>query len=163
MNRIAILVIEDEPEVREAIARDLESFAGHFPIELTEDVEDARTVMAELLVGGDRVGLALCDHLLPGERGVDYLVELNADPGTRPIRKVLITGQAGLEDTIRAVNEADLDHYIAKPWTADELHAVVREQLTEYVLAEVEDLLPYVNILDGPRLLEAISEQSWGR
>ena len=34
MNRIAILVIEDEPEVREAIARDLESFAGHFQIEL---------------------------------------------------------------------------------------------------------------------------------
>ncbi len=48
---------------------------------------------------------------------MDFLVELNGDPATRPIRKVLITGQAGLEDTIRAVNEADLDHYIAKPWT----------------------------------------------
>ena len=163
MNRIAILVIEDEPEVREAIARDLESFAGHFPIELTEDVEDARTVMAELVVGGDRVGLALCDHLLPGERGIDYLVELNADPGTRPIRKVLITGQAGLEDTIRAVNEADLDHYIAKPWTVENLHEVVREQLTDYVIDNEDDLLPFVSVLNGTRLMEEIAARGFDR
>ncbi len=38
MNRIAILVIEDEPEVREAIFRDLETFADFFQIELAEDV-----------------------------------------------------------------------------------------------------------------------------
>ena len=44
-----------------------------------------------------------------------------------------MTGQAGLEDTVRAVNEANLDHYIAKPWDAEALQAIVREQLTEYV------------------------------
>jgi two-component system chemotaxis response regulator CheY len=163
MNRIAILIIEDEPEVREAIARDLESFTGHFQIELTEDVADARTVMAELTAAGDRVGLALCDHLLPGERGVDYLVELNEDPVTRPIRKVLITGQAGLEDTVRAVNDADLDHYIAKPWTVENLHEVVREQLTDYVIDNEEDLLPFVAILDGARLMAAIAGRGFDR
>ncbi len=161
MNRIAILVIEDEPEVREAIFRDLESFAGRFLIELAEDVGDARTVMDELSASGDRVGLALCDHLLPGERGVDFLVELNADPVTRRIRKVLITGQAGLEDTVRAVNEADLDHYIAKPWTVENLHEVVRQQLTDYVIDNEEDLLPFVAVLDGARLMAAISERGF--
>lgn len=163
MNRIAILVIEDEPEVREAVARDLESYADHFQIELAEDVEDARAVMAELQSSGDRVGLALCDHLLPGERGVDYLVELNQSPDTRGIRKVLITGQAGLEDTVRAVNEADLDHYIAKPWTLDNLHAVVEEQLTDYVLENEDDLLPYVSILDGARLMAAVADRGFDR
>ena len=163
MNRIAILVIEDEPEVREAIFRDLESFAGRFLIELAEDVGDARTVMDELSASGDRVGLALCDHLLPGERGVDFLVELNADPVTRRIRKVLITGQAGLEDTVRAVNEADLDHYIAKPWTVENLHEVVRQQLTDYVIDNEEDLLPFVAVLDGARLMAAISERGFDR
>ncbi len=163
MNRIAILVIEDEPEVREAISRDLEGFTDTFQIELAEDVADARAVMAELSAGGDRVGLALCDHLLPGERGVDFLVELNEDPATRPIRKVLITGQAGLEDTIRAVNEADLDHYIAKPWTVENLHEVVRQQLTDYVIESDEDLLPFVAILDGARLMAAIAERGFDR
>ena len=163
MSRIAILIIEDEPEVREAIARDLGSFAASFRIELAEDVDDARTVMAELTAGGDRVGLALCDHLLPGERGVDYLVELNGDPATRPVRKVLITGQAGLEDTVRAVNEADLDHYIAKPWTVENLHDVVREQLTTYVIENEEDLLPFVSVLDGPRLMNAVAGRGFDR
>lgn len=163
MNQIAILVIEDEPEVREAVARDLADFASHFIIELAEDVEDARSVMAELAGHGDRVGLALCDHLLPGERGVDYLVELNEAPDTRSIRKVLITGQAGLEDTIRAVNEADLDHYIAKPWTVQNLHEVVQEQLTDYVLENEEDLLPYVPVLDGARLMAAIADRGFDR
>lgn len=163
MNRIAILVIEDEPEVREAVSRDLESFADHFLIELAEDVEDARTVMAELKASGDRVGLALCDHLLPGERGVEYLVELNGNAATRAIRKVLITGQAGLEDTIRAVNDADLDHYIAKPWNVEDLHEVVRKLLTDYVIENEDDLLPFVSVLDGARLMAIIADRGFDR
>ena len=119
--------------------------------------------MTELIASGDRVGLALCDHLLPGERGVDYLVELNGDPATRPIRKVLITGQAGLEDTIRAVNEADLDHYIAKPWTVENLHEVVREQLTDYVIDNEEELLPFVAVLNGAKLMAAIARHGFDR
>jgi two-component system chemotaxis response regulator CheY len=163
MSDITILVLEDEPEVRTAIARDLEPFADSFRVELADVADDARSVITETHETGGEVGLILCDHLLPGLRGTDFLIELDRDPATAPMRKVLITGQAGHEDTIRAINEGGLDHYIAKPWTVEDLHAVVRKQLTEYVLAEVEDLLPYVNILDGPRLLEAISERGWDR
>lgn len=163
MNRIAILVLEDEPEVRAAVVRDLAPFADAFRIEASDDADDARTLIAEMNTGGDAVGLILCDHLLPGVRGTDFLVELDTDPATASMRKVLLTGQAGHEDTIRAINQGGLDYYIAKPWNAEGLQAVVRRQLTEYVLAECEDLLPYVNILDGPRLLEAISASGWDR
>lgn len=163
MSQIVILVLEDEPEVRDAVVRDLEPFAGTFPVEVTEDADDARQVIAELQSRGDTVGLILCDHLLPGLRGTDFLVELDGDPDTRSMRKVLLTGQAGHDDTIRAINEGGLDHYVAKPWTRQELQRVVRSQLTEFVLAEAEDLLPYVNTLDGPRLLEEISNRGWDR
>ena len=159
MNKVTILCVEDEPEVRDAVLRDLEPFAGVFRIEAAEDVVEAREVLAECAADGDPVGMILCDHLLPGETGVDFLVELHADPDTASLRKVLITGQAGQEDTIRAVNEADLHHYIAKPWAPEQLQAVVRAQLTEYVLAEADDLLPFVSVLDGPRLLEAVSHR----
>jgi len=163
MNRIAILIIEDEVEVRDALTRDLEPFAETFRIEAAEAIADARSVLAQLEQEGDRLGLALCDHVLPGEKGVDFLVALNQNPQTRSVRKVLITGQAGLNDTIKAVNEADLDHYIAKPWSKEGLHEVVRTELTEYVLREVDELQPYVRILDGPRLLEAISQRAADR
>lgn len=154
---IAILCVEDEPEVRDAIVRDLKPFAGHFRIEAAEDVDDAKQVLADCSKDGDSVGLVLCDHVLPGEQGVEFLIELDGDPATRSIRKVLLTGQAGQDDTIKAINDAHLDHYVSKPWAAEELLGVVREQLTEYVLQQPESLLPYVEVLDGPRLLDAIS------
>lgn len=163
MSDVFILVVEDEPAVRDAIARDLAPFTPAFRIEVTEDASDARAVLEEIAADGHRVGLVLCDHLLPGERGTDFLIALHGDPATHPIRKVLITGQAGHEDTIRAINEADLDHYIAKPWQPEELQRVVRNELTGWVIDHADDLLPYVAALDGPRLMEAIARRRTDR
>ena len=106
MNKIAILCVEDESEVREAVLRDLKPFADAFRIEAAEDVNDARDVLKELADDGVELGIALCDHMMPGESGVEFLVSLQNDENYRDARKVLITGQAGLEDTVRAVNEA---------------------------------------------------------
>lgn len=161
MSAIVILCLEDESEVREAIVRDLEPFASTFPIEATEDAHEARQVVEECLAEGKKIGLALCDHLLPGESGVDFLVSLGKRQETASTRKVLVTGQAGLEDTIKAVNEAGLDHYIAKPWRVDEFRDVVRRQLVEYVLQEEMDLLPYIQVLEDERLLEAMRERGY--
>ena len=163
MNRIVILVLEDEPEVRTAVLGDLRPFEGHFRIEAAGDAEEAAEVVAECLSEGDGLGLILCDHLLPGLRGTDFLVQLNRRPETAEARKVLLTGQAGHEDTIRAVNEADLDHYLAKPWDPAELQAVVRTLLTDFVVARGGDLLEYVSVLEGDRLLEAFRRRAWDR
>ncbi len=158
MSRIVILCVEDEPEVRDAVLRDLAPFKPLMRIEAAEDVADARDVLKECDEDGDPIGLVLCDHLMPGVRGVDFLVELHKNPDYAATRKVLLTGQAGLDDTIKAVNSAGLHHYVAKPWKLDDLLAVVREQLTEYVLQTEEDMIPYVGVLDGARLLEAIAK-----
>ena len=163
MSDIAILVVEDEPEVREAISRDLLPFRETFRIEVAEDAEDARAAMEDCAARGERVALVLADHLLPGERGTDFLISLHRDPETAAIKKVLITGQAGHDDTIRAINEAGLDHYIAKPWEPDALHEVVRDLLTDWVLENTSDVLPFVAVLDGPRLLENMSQRPWDR
>jgi response regulator RpfG family c-di-GMP phosphodiesterase len=156
MSQIIILCIEDEREVLDALVRDLQPFTGAFRIEAAETVEEARPLVRQWIDRGDSVGLVLADHLLPGTNGVEFLIELNHDPATQPTRKVLVTAQAALEDTIKAVNDADLDHYIAKPWSAAELHEVVRRLLTDYVLENVENVLPYMKILDAPRLMEKI-------
>jgi response regulator RpfG family c-di-GMP phosphodiesterase len=160
MNRLVILCIEDEDEVRDAVVRDLEVFEPAFMVEMAEDADDARQVVEEVMAAGDKIALVIADHRLPGMQGTDFLIELHGQPNTAAARKVLLTGQAGHEDTIRAINQADLDHYISKPWTEEELHSVVREQLTEYVLRNVEDVLPFVAILDGPRLLQRLAEET---
>lgn len=163
MSDLTILIVEDENEVRQAIGRDLAPFVGPFRLEYAEDAEDARLALADTQARGERVALVLCDHLLPGERGTDFLIALHGDSETRAIKKVLITGQAGHEDTIRAINEADLNHYIAKPWDPRDLQSVVRDLLTDWVLDEVKDVLPYVQVLDGPRLLDRMTKRAWDR
>lgn len=160
MNRLVILCIEDEDEVRDAVMRDLELFEPVFLVEMAEDADDARQATQEIAAAGDRVALVIADHRLPGMQGTDFLIELHHNPATAAAHKVLLTGQAGHEDTIRAINEAGLDHYIAKPWTAEELHAVVREQLTEYVLDNIDDVLPYMAVLDAPRLLDRLADDT---
>ena len=160
MNRIAILTVEDETEVRQAIERDLEPFSATFRIEAAEDVADAREVIRTIGRDGDRLGLLLCDHRLPGTSGVDFLTELESDPAQAGLRKVLVTGQADQQDTIRAINAGGLDSYIAKPWSGDELRKTVARQLTEFLLDRDLDPLPYLGILDDPRLLERIGRGS---
>ena len=157
MNELVILVVEDEPEVRAAVVRDLAPLTGKIRVDEAESFDDALAAMSEAAADGDRVALVLADHRLPGRTGVDLLVQLHNDPATAPIRKVLITGQAGHQDTIRAINSADLDHYIAKPWTPDDLRATVVEQLTDFVIDQGLDLLDHLDVLDAPRLLEAYS------
>ncbi|MDY6213145.1 MAG: response regulator [Schaalia hyovaginalis] len=153
---LAILSLEDEADVREALERDLEDFWGRIRLEIAEDADDAWAAVEEIAADGDELALVLSDHRLPGRSGVDFLVELVKDPRFTSTRTVLVTGQADQDDTIRALNEAGLDHYIAKPWDPERLRRVVRDQLTEFVLEEGIDPLPYLPLLDGVRVMEAI-------
>jgi two-component system chemotaxis response regulator CheY len=160
MNRITILSLDDEPEVRQAIARDLEPFTPLFRVEVAEDVEDAREVINAIDDDGDRVGVILCDHRMPGTSGVEFLIQLETEDNHKGIRKVLVTGQADQQDTIRAINTGGLDHYISKPWQAEALQAIVRDQLTGYILDQDIDPVPFLSLLDDPRLFERIAKGS---
>lgn len=156
MADILILAVEDEPEVRDALERDLSEFAGVFALEMADDAEEASTVVAEYLDAGTSLGLVLADHVLPGVTGVDLLVSLHQSPDTTKAKKILITGQASHADTIRAINEANLSFYIAKPWDPENLCRAVREALTAYVIETVDNVLPYVGVLDGAALMDVV-------
>ena len=140
---LTILSLEDEADVRDALERDLEQFWDKIRLEVAEDVDDAWAVIDEIVEDGDELAL-------------DFLVELMKDERFGATRTVLVTGQADQSDTIRAVNQAGLDYYIGKPWDPEELRAAVRDQLTEYVLESGVNPLPYVSVLDGVRVMEAI-------
>jgi len=157
--KLVVLVLEDEPGVRDALVRDLGEFRDTVRVEAADDVPDARAVLEEIAADGDLLALVLADHRLPGVTGVDFLVELHHQRGTAATRKVLVTGQADLDDTVRAVNAAGLDRYIAKPWDPDELAAVVRDQLSAFVVDTGMDPLPHLRVLDPERVLPALRDR----
>jgi response regulator RpfG family c-di-GMP phosphodiesterase len=152
--QIFILVVEDELEVMEALVNDLEQFEEYFPIESANSSEEAKQVVEDIYTSGNEIGLVLCDHVMPGQNGVDFLIELQTNNEQHDAKKVLVTGQAGLEDTIQAINNAQLDHYIAKPWTKEQLEEVVTTQLTNYIMDRRYNPMQYMMILDSVRLSE---------
>ena len=156
--KLTILILEDEPEVRAALERDLIDFTSYVRVEPAEDVEDAWDIIDEVDEAGDVVALALCDHRMPGTTGVEFLVQMMDDERTALTRKVLVTGQADLSDTIRAVNEADLDQYIAKPWDGDAMREIVRQMLTDYVELAGMNPMPYLGALDQARAMQLLKE-----
>lgn len=155
-SKIYIFVVEDEPEVLDAIVRDLEEFEEKFPIEMADSAEESRELIDALINDGHEIGIILCDHVLPGQNGVELLVEMQKKPSTEHTRKVLITGQAGLDETVRAVNEADLKHYIAKPWDKDNLVETTRKLLTDYVIEQRDNPMEFMSTLDGERIADYI-------
>lgn len=158
--KLAILILEDEPEVRAAVQRDLIEFTTVLRVEPAEDVPDAWELIDEITQDGDILAVAVCDHRLPGTTGIDFMGQMMNDQRTQLTRKVLLTGQADLADTVRAVNEAGLDQYLAKPWKAAELQEVVSTMLTDYIeLAEL-DPTPYVSVLDQVRAMEMTRQLS---
>jgi CheY-like chemotaxis protein len=159
MSTIYILCIEDEAEVLDVIVNDISALEIVFPIEVGVTANEARKVIDEIIDNGDRIGLILCDHVLPGENGVELLVELQDRPETKETRKVLLTGQAGLDATVKAVNKAGLNRYIAKPWDKEDLVEICREELTHYVIKTTTNLLPFMGILNAEKLSEAMRER----
>ena len=156
MNQICILCVDDEPEVLEAIERDLREFDDVFPVEIAESAQEARKLWEQIDSRGDRLGLIVCDHLMPGETGVELLVSMERSSTAGSARKVLLTGQAGHEDTVEAINLARLDYYISKPWTGEHLQEIVRKLLTEFVLEHCTDPMSYMAVLDARKIAESI-------
>ncbi|OLQ74895.1 hypothetical protein BIT28_13120 [Photobacterium proteolyticum] len=159
MNKYLILCVDDEREVLDSVLHDLGSLEEHFIIEAAESVDEAKEVLADAIADHIPLALILCDHIMPGETGIDFLIELKQQSETTRSRRVLLTGQAGLEETVQAVNHASLDYYISKPWDGDQLKDVVIDQLTTYIIDNEKELMPWARILDTGRIMMALSDK----
>ncbi len=157
MKKYLILCVDDEREVLDSVVQDLSRFEAHFIIEGAESVAEAKEVIAEYADDDIKLALILCDHIMPEQTGISFLIELNQYETTRPAKKLLLTGQADLEDTIQAVNSASLDYYIAKPWQKDELVRTLTQQLTQYMVDNETDLMPWGKVLDTEKIFNAIA------
>lgn len=115
ISRRDILVIEDEPLVADAVVK----VCGAEGMAVTV-VETATEGLRLLSTAPFR--LVLCDIMLPEMDGFAFLKEL-ADRGQdNPV--VMMTGYSTMENAVRSLIMGAVD-YIPKPFTADELLAVV--------------------------------------
>ncbi|MAE86880.1 MAG: hypothetical protein CMB80_29360 [Flammeovirgaceae bacterium] len=148
MDKLYIICVDDQREVLNALTEDLEVFEKYLKIEECESVNEALDVMEEVDTEGNYVSLLITDQVMPNNTGVDLLKKLSEDSRFGSTKTILLTGQATHKDTIEAINSAHLNHYVEKPWKKDELHAVIKTLVTQYLLDKGLDYQPYMDILD---------------
>lgn len=103
-----ILVVDDSPDVRLALATILED-AGHEIVE----AEDGDQVFD--LAISENPDLVLLDVMMPRVNGFDALATLKADTRTNPIPVIMVTAKGRPEDMAMARSLGAVE-YITKPW-----------------------------------------------
>ena len=114
MQTTRVLVVDDEPTVREVVVGYLRR-DGH---EVSE-AEDGPSAMA-LLDGGD-FDLVVLDMMLPGVNGLDILRRIR-QMGDMPV--IMLTARAEESDRVAGL-ELGADDYVVKPFSPRELAARV--------------------------------------
>ena len=157
MRELSIVVVDDQVEVGQAITRDL-AHLDKTQVFVTGSADEARAAIEDLCDHDQLVAALLVDCVMPGESGVELLQSLAHHQQIRHTRRIMITGQATQQDTIAAINSGDLHRYVEKPWQAEVLQRLVREELTRYVISAGIDAEPYNETLIATLLRDAAAQ-----
>lgn len=138
MPKPAILTVDDDPAVSQAVTRDLRArYGADYQIMRASSGAEALGVLKELALRARPVALIASDQRMPEMTGVEFLEEAQVHaPGAK---LVLLTAYADTEAAIHAINEIGLDHYLLKPWDppAERLYPVLDELLSDWQAVQV--------------------------
>ncbi|MEM7584332.1 MAG: response regulator transcription factor [Acidobacteriota bacterium] len=121
MSRRKVVVIEDEPDILEAIEYNLDR-EGFRVVAATSGDAGLETVVREA------PDLVLLDLLLPGIDGLEVCRQLKMDPVTQKIPIIMVSAKGEESDIVLGLG-VGADDYVTKPFKPKELIARVRAVL----------------------------------
>jgi two-component system phosphate regulon response regulator PhoB len=116
-----ILIVEDEPAIREMIAFALRT-QSYQPI-CAQDGKQAIEAISEKIPD-----LILLDWMLPGMSGIDLVKRFRKEANTRDIPIIMLTAKGDETDRITGFDHG-VDDYVVKPFSARELLARIKAVL----------------------------------
>jgi thioredoxin reductase (NADPH) len=129
-----ILAVDDDPEVLNAVGRDLrQHYGATYRVMKASSGRQGLDTVQELKQRGAAVALFVADERMPGMTGTQFLAEaLKLYPDAR---RVLLTAYADSDTAITAINEIGLDHYLLKPWEppGERLYPVLDDLLSDWI------------------------------
>ncbi|MEO0395989.1 MAG: FAD-dependent oxidoreductase [Cyanobacteria bacterium P01_A01_bin.137] len=119
MDKPVILTIDDDPAVLQTISRDLrKQYGERFRIVRADSGAKALEATQQLKLRGNTVALFLADQRMPGMSGVEFLGQ--GSEIFPKAKRALLTAYADTNAAIDAINTAQLDYYLLKPWDPPE-------------------------------------------
>ncbi|MCX6840956.1 MAG: ATP-binding protein [candidate division WOR-3 bacterium] len=138
MEKLRLLVVDDEQPMREGVIRALRKYTVSLPYA----EEDYGFELSEAGTGEEAIelidqappDLLLLDYKLPGIKGLDVLDHITQHQ--LDILTVMITAYASLETAVSATRYGAYD-FLAKPFTPEELRSAVHKATKHLVLSRL--------------------------
>ena len=141
-----ILVVEDEPAIRELLRVNLVD-AG-YEVQEAEDAETAQDTLHRRLPD-----LLLLDWMLPGQSGLAFARRLRGDTRTRDLPIIMLTARSDESDKVAGL-EAWVDDYVTKPFSPRELKARIKAVLRRRAPEAAQEALEV-----GPLKLDPVAHR----
>ena len=156
MKRPRILIVDDEPGIRQSLAGVLED-EGFQP----HSVESGEACLEAL--GRENYDLVLLDIWLPGMDGLTTLERIEEIPHVDRPAVVVISGHGNIETAVRATKLGAFD-FLEKPLTIDKVIVVVKNALQQKRLSQElanlrEDSHPATTIIGESVPMKALRQQ----
>ena len=148
MSLARILVVEDEPDILDLIAYNLEKkdYEVLKAMTGTQSLEAARTQMPDLM---------LLDLMLPELNGLDVCRLLKADPATQGIPIIIVSARGEEADVIKGL-ELGADDYVTKPFSPAVLLARTQAALRRKNRAKLDETQ---TVRCGPLTIDAVRHE----
>lgn len=126
-----ILCVDDEPGVLSTLKEQLlaDFIATHDVVTATSG-EEALAFVEAARSEHEIIELIITDQMMPNMKGDEFLKHVHTVlPDTM---KILLTGHAGLDSAIKAINEGGLNRYIEKPWNAEAMRDDIKGLIAKF-------------------------------
>src|SRR5262245_43822832 len=147
-----VLVVEDEPDIRDLIALHLarDGFRCRTAATGTEALRAVRATLPDLVI---------LDLMLPEMDGLEVCRRLRQDPHTAGVPIIMLTAKTDEVDRVLGL-ELGADDYVAKPFSPKELVARVRAVLRRTRPAETARVLASGDLMvDSSRHVATVAGQ----
>ena len=124
-----VLLVDDEPHVIDSLAQLLRR---EFDVRTASVPQDALRTLGEI----NDLAVVVSDMRMPGMDGATFLHEIMM---RRPdVARILLTGEAGRDGAIRAVNEGQILRFLTKPCPVEDLKKAIEAGVIQHRLVHAE-------------------------
>jgi DNA-binding NarL/FixJ family response regulator len=115
-----VMLVDDEPLLLDALGQELRESCRLYTAGSAAD--------GEILLAARRYDVIICDHMLPGEQGLDFLMRVaELVPSTK---RILVTGYTNPEFIARSMAIAGLSSCLVKPVKASQVADAIKAALS---------------------------------
>jgi FixJ family two-component response regulator len=147
--RPRILIVDDEEAILETMTF---TFMDLYEVLTTSDPAKALTILDE----NQPIAVVITDQRMPGMTGVELLKHVY-DRHPETVR-IILTGFADSDATIRAINDGHIYGYINKPWEPAELKTIVKRAVELHALT-IENQRLVESLRNANLFLEAVMDR----